>query len=83
MAVLKLDKSAIKPIPIAPKTNPRSLQNLYTPKEVALQRGLAISLIAASKVGYTNAVPTPKSVVPVNSPKKPFPENSITQIPAA
>jgi hypothetical protein len=36
--------SAIKPIPTAPKTNPKSLQNLYTPKEVALQRRFVISL---------------------------------------
>jgi hypothetical protein len=46
-----LDKSAINPIPIAPNTNPKSLQNLYTPRDVALHIGCAISLIAASKVG--------------------------------
>lgn len=52
--------SAMKPIPIAPNTNPRSLQNLYTPNDVALHFGFAISLIAASKVGQTSAVPLPK-----------------------
>ena len=48
--------SAINPIPTAPNTNPKSLQNLQTPRDVALHLGCAISLIAASSVGYTRAV---------------------------
>ena len=51
--------SAMKPIPIAPNTNPRSLQNLYTPNDVAPILD-SQSLIAASKVGQTSAVPLPK-----------------------
>ena len=65
MAVNMLNKSEINPIPTAPNTNPISLQNLYTPSDVARQFGSAISLIAASKLGYTNAVPTPNRDIPV------------------
>lgn len=35
-----------------------------TPNDVAHHRGFAISLTAASNVGYTNAVPTPRSDMP-------------------
>ena len=68
MAIFKSKISAIKPIPIAPTTNPKSLQNLYTPKDVARHFGCAISLIAASKVGYTGAVPIPNIGIPVIRP---------------
>ncbi len=60
----------MNPIPTAPNTNPMSLQNLYTPSDVALQFGCAILLIAASKLGYTKAVPTPNRDIPATQPGK-------------
>jgi hypothetical protein len=68
IAILILNKSEINPITTAPNTNPISLQNLYTPSDVARQFGCAISLIAASKLGYTMAVPTPSKDIPVVQP---------------
>jgi hypothetical protein len=42
-----------------------------------------MSLIAASRVGYTRAVPTPKSDIPMISPKYELAENNTIQIPTA
>ena len=68
MAIFKSKISGTKPTPIASTTNLESLQNLYTPKYMALHFGCAISLIAASKVGYTSAVPIPSTDIPVIRP---------------
>jgi hypothetical protein len=68
MAIFKSKISAMKAIPIAPTTNPKSLQTYIRLKMWPAIFGCVISLIAASKVGYTGAVPIPNIDIPVIRP---------------
>src|SRR6185503_9171023 len=60
--------SAVTPAITAPTAYPRSRQRRYTPTADARHEGWATSPMAASKVGYTIAVPIPSNTAPATNP---------------
>src|SRR5205085_11412737 len=61
---------AVRPANNAPSAYPRSRHRRYTPTDEARQIGAATSPIAASRVGYTIAVPIPSTTPPLANPSK-------------
>src|SRR5690348_10854956 len=70
-------RSARTPDSAAPTAYPPSRQRRYTPTAVARQSGAEASDTAASRVGYTHAVPMPRSTAAaIHSPNVPPTTNS-------